>query len=207
MCKTGRLLLSGTAVLTALVWGGCKTPPPKPSGYLSDYSHLQQVNDSTWQYLDKSKLAAYSAFTIAPTKVMVKEYWGTTFTADQQEKLAAVFRQKVTDRLSVHYKVVGTPGPNTAELRAAITQAYRVGNSLALGVEAEVVDPQSRQQLAAIRGVRVGPPEAGFRMGLRNPTGVGGDITEAWWNLPSAVTLMDQWADQIRNMVEEARAH
>jgi hypothetical protein len=205
MCKTGKLLLSTMVVCAAVLWSGCKTAAPKPSGFLSDYSHLQQVNDSTWQYLDKSRLAGYSAFTIAPVKVMVKEYWGTTFSADQQEKLGAIFRQKITDRLSVHSKVVGTPGANTAEVRAAITQAYRVGNSLALGVEAEIVDPQSHQQLAAIRGVRIGPPEVGFRMGAQNTTGVGGDFMAAWWNLPSAVALMERWADLIRDLAEEAR--
>jgi hypothetical protein len=204
MCKIGRLLLSVTAALVALAGSGCKTAAPKPSGFLSDYSHLQQVNDSTWRCLDSSRLGTYSAFTIAPVKIMVKEYWGTTFNADQQQRLASMFRQKIQNALSGRYQVVGTPGPNTAEIRVALTQAYRVGNALGLGVEAEIVDPTSHQQLAAVRGVRIGPPEVGFRMGSQNTTGVGGDYMAAWWNLPSAAALMDQWSDQIRDIIEEA---
>jgi hypothetical protein len=204
MFKIGKLILCATAATAVLLWGGCKTAAPKPSGFLSDYSHLQQVNDSTWRYMDSSRLAAYQTFTVAPVNMMVKQYWGTTFSADQQQRIGAMFRQKIVNGLSERYQVIGASGPNTAEVRAAITQAYRVGNSLALGVEAEIVDPQSHQQLAAIRGVRIGPPEVGFRMGSQNTTGVGGDFMAAWWNLPSAAALMGQWADQIRDIVEEA---
>jgi hypothetical protein len=205
MRKTGRLVLSAMVTLAVASWCGCKTAAPKPSGFLSDYSHLKQVNDSTWSYADSSRLSAFKTFTVAPVSVLVKQYWGTKFTPAQQEGIAAQFRQKIVKDLSGRYQIVGSTGAGTAEVRAAITRAYRVGNSLAIGVEAEIVDPQTHQQLAAIQGVRIGPQEVGFRMGTLNATAPGGDYMAAWWNLPSATQLLEQWADQIRDLVEGSR--
>ena len=196
------LLLSGTATLALLTWG-CKTAAPPPSGFLSGgYSNLKQVDNSTWRYVDTNRLAAYRSFRVEPVSVLVKEYWGTTFTAGQQAAVGAQFRQKIVNALASRSDVTGTPGPNTAEVRAAITQAYRVGNSLAMGVEAEILDPQTHQQLAAIRGVRIGPPEVGLRLNAYNLDNSG--YTPAWWSWPSAIQLMDEWAEQVRKMVDEA---
>ncbi|MCX6892335.1 MAG: DUF3313 family protein [Verrucomicrobiota bacterium] len=204
MFKVRNLILCATAATTVALCGGCKTAAPKPSGFLSDYSRMQKADGSTWRYSDNSRLASCKKFVVSPAKVMVKEYWGTAFSADQREKIAATFRQKVVNALSGHYQVVSSPGPNTAEIRVAITQAYRVGNALALGVEAEIMDSESHQQLAALRGVRIGPPEVGFRMGYDNP-GDPGNFIPAWWNWPSAVELMDRWSEQVRKMIEDAQ--
>jgi len=189
--------------MAAVLWGGCQTPAPTPSGFLSDDSHLQKVDDSTWRCVDSSRLAAYSKFTIAPVAVLVKEYWGTTFMPDQKQAIADTFRQKIINTLSGHYQVASTPGAKTAEIRVAITRAYRVGNSLGMGVEAEIVDPETHQQLAALRGVRIGPPEMSAQMGYHNPADPGRYMA-AWWNWPSAVELMDRWAEQLLKTIEEA---
>jgi hypothetical protein len=202
MCKTHKLLLSATAALAGIASAGCKTAAPTPSGFLSSYSNLQKVDSSTWRYVDTSRLGPDQKFTIAPVSVMVKEYWGTTFGVDQKQMIGTMFRQKIAGALAGHYEVVGTPGPNTGEIRVAITQAYRVGNALALGVEAEIVDSQSHRQLAAIRGIRIGPAEMGFRLGYHNPDASG--YMAAWWTWPSANELMQQWADQIRGLINEA---
>jgi hypothetical protein len=204
MHKTTKLLLSATATLAVVLWSGCKTAAPKPSGFLSDYSHLQQVNDSTWRYVDKGRLASYSKFAVSPAKMMVKQYAGTTFNAEQQQRISTTFRQKIVDALSGRYQVVSGPAANVAEVRAAITQAYRVGNALALGVEVEILDSESHQQLAALRGVQIGPPDVGFRMGYNNPTGAD-DFMAAWWNRPSAGELMERWAREIRKTIEVAQ--
>jgi len=196
------LLLTATAALALIVWTGCKTAAPSPSGFLSSYSNLQKVDNSTWRFVDTARLAAYRKFAVPTTAVLVKEYWGTTFGPEQQQAIATRFQQKIINSLSSRYEVVGSPAPNTAVVRAAITQAYRVGNALALGVEVEIVDPQTHQQLAAIRGVRVGQPEMGFRLGYHNPDA--GGYMAAWWTWPSAIELMGEWADQIRNLVDEA---
>jgi hypothetical protein len=202
MAKIGTYVWCATAATAAMLWSGCQTPPPKPSGFLSDYSHLQKVDDSTWRYVDSSRLGACSEFNVPPVEVMVKEYWGTTFTPDQKKRVADIFRLKVINALTPRYKVAVGPGPKTPDIRVAITQAYRVGNALALGVEAEIVDPASHQQLAALRGVRIGPPDMSAKMGYHNPADPS-RYTPAWWDWPSAVELMERWADQIRQMIDE----
>ena len=203
MSKIRNLILCATASIAAVLWGGCQTPPPQPSGFLSDYSHLQKLDDSIWRYVDTSRLASCTKFTISPVTVMVKEYWGTTFTTDQKQKIADTFRQKIINTLSARYPVVSTPGPNTAEIRVAITCAYRVGNSLAMGVEAEIIDPESHQLLAALRGVQIGPPELSAQLGIHNSADPSRYMA-AWWNWPSAVELMDRWANQLLRTIEEA---
>ncbi len=204
MCNTGKLLPSAAAALALVLWAGCKTAPPKPSGFLSDYSRLQQVNNSTWRYVDSERLAACSKFTVSPAKIMVKQYGGTTFNAAQQDKIAETFRQEIVNALSGRYQVTGEPAANAGEVRAAITQAYRVGNALALGVEVEIVDAASRRQLAALRGVQIGPPDMGFRMGYNNPADPS-DYAAAWWSRPSAGELMERWAQEIRKTIEAAQ--
>ena len=203
MSEIGKFIMCATAAAAVILGGGCKTAAPKPSGFLSDYSHLQKVNGSLWRYVDSERLSAYTKFTVSPPKVMVKQYLGGKVGADQQDAITATFRQKIVSALSGRYKVVGTPEANTAEVRAAITQAYLVGNALAIGVEVEIVDPQSHQQLAALRGVEVGPPDVGFRMASRGG-GDPGDYMASWGSRPSAVVLMERWADQIRKTVEAA---
>jgi hypothetical protein len=202
MCKTAKLLVTTAGAVGLLLSTGCKTGAPKPSGFLSDYSHLQKVNNSTWRYVDASHLGAFQTFTVPPVDVKARAYWGTSGGADQRQVVGTLFRQKIVSALSGHYEVIGTSAPNTPEIRVAITQAYRVGNSLALGVEVEIVDRQSHQQLAAIRGIRIGPPDVGFSLGYHNPDA--GGYMAAWWTMPSAVELMEQWADQIRGLIEEA---
>ena len=195
--------MSGMVAAVAVIWWGCKAPAPQPSNFLSDYGHLQKVDDSIWRYVDSSRLAPYAKFTISPVTVISKGYWGATFTSAQKQRIADTFRQKLINTLSTRYQVVSQAEANTAEIRVAITQAYRVGNSLALGVEAEILDPQSHQQLAALRGVQIGPPELSVQLGLHNPADPGRYVPP-WWDWPSAVALMERWANQVLRTVEEA---
>jgi hypothetical protein len=99
--------------------------------------------------------------------------------------------------------VVTTAGPNTAEVRAAITRAYRVGNSLAVGVEAEIVASDSRKQLAAVSGVKVGPPEMSINTSARavNDPSDPGTYMAGWWNRPAADELLSRWTEQIEKLI------
>jgi hypothetical protein len=202
MCNTTKLLLTVTGTFGLMLSSGCKTGAPAPSGFLSDYSRMRQVDNSTWRYVDASRLGSCQSFAVSPVTVRVSTYSGTSFGADQQQTIGTMFRQKIVSALSKQYEVIGTSEANAPDIRVAITQAYQVGNSLALGIEAEILDRQSHQQLAAIRGIRIGPPEAGFRMGYHNPDA--GGLMAGWWTWPSANQLMQQWADQIRGLVDEA---
>jgi hypothetical protein len=194
--------MAASMVLT----GGCKTQMPKPSGFLSDYGHLKEANDSTWQYVDTSGLASCDKFMIDPVKVMVTDYLGTTFTTEQQQKLADTFRDSITKALGGRYPVVTSPSPTTGEIRVALTRAYRVGNALAIGAEAEIVNSQTHQQLAAVTGAKIGAPEVGINTNARNvnnPSDPAAPVA-GWWNRPAATELMDRWADQVLRLIDSA---
>ncbi len=185
---------------------GCKSTMPKPSGFLSDYSQLKEAKDSTWQNIDISGLAACDKFTVPPVKVVISDYWGASITSEQRDKLAEVFRQKISASVGKRYQIVTTPSATTAEIRVALTRAYRVGNSLAIGVEAEIVNTDSHKQLAAVTGIKVGPPEMSVNTNPRavNDPSDSGTYTATWWNRPAADELLNRWADQIRKIIDTA---
>ena len=199
------ILVLGVMV-AAVAGSGCKAPMPKASGFLSDYSHLQEANDSTWQYVDASGLAGCDKFIIPPVKIMVTDYWGASFSDDKRQQLAEAFRQKISQAVSKKYQVVTAPTPTSAEIRVAITRAYRVGNSLGIGIEAEIVGSQSHKQLAALTGVKIGPPEMSINTNPRavNDPSDPGAYMAAWWNKPAADELLSRWADQIGKMIDTA---
>ncbi len=194
------------AAVAAVLGSGCQTQMPKASGFLSDYSTLKKVNDSTWDYIDVNALAGCNKFTVPPVKIMVSDYWGGNIGADQREKIAEQFRQKIVSSLSRTYQVVNAPGANVGEVRVAITRAYRVGNSLAIGVEAEVDDSMSHKQLAALTGTRVGAPEMGMNTNVRsiNDPSDPGTYMAPWWNRPALDELLNSWADQITKVIDTA---
>jgi len=206
MSNIHKTALCAAAAASVILWSGCQTEPPKPSGFLSDYTHLKEANDSTWKYVDARGLAECDKFMIAPVKVMVAEYVGAALTSEQQQKIADTFRDSIAKALAGRYQVVTSASPTTGEIRVALTRAYRVGNALAIGVEAEIVNSQSHQQLAAVTGVKIGAPEMAINTNARdinNPSDPG-TYMAGWWNRPAAAELMDRWADQIRRLLPDA---
>lgn len=202
-----RTSIFALSVAAAVILGtGCQTSMPKASGFLSDYSHLKEANDSTWQYVDASALAACDKFIVPPVKIMVNDYWGASFTAEQQQKFAEMFRQKITEAVGKKYQVVTTPSATTGEIRVALTRAYKVGNSLAIGVEAEIVTSDAHKQIAALSGVKIGPPEMSINTNPRsvNDPSDPGMYMATWWTRPSADELLNRWADQMRKLIDSA---
>lgn len=189
-----------TAIVTATIAGtGCQTQMTKPSGFLSTYSNLAKVNDSTWRYVNEQQLAACESFYIAPIQVLVNEYSGTTLTPEQKQQAAAQFRQVIDRKLLGHYRVVDQPGPDTGVLRAAITTAYKVGTSLGLGLEGEIINPKTGKQIAAVRTYQVGAPTGGGPMASEAL-----DVSFIWWDRPDATMIMEQWADRLLEALNKA---
>jgi hypothetical protein len=187
--------LCATLALAAAFGGGCAMP--KPSGYLSNYSRLVKVNDSTWRYVDTARLATYDKYMISPVKVLVKSYESAPLTPAQQEQAANRFREIITKALAGQCELVDKPSGKTAEIRAAITAAYPVGPSLTLGLEGEIIDAASGEQLAAVKKYQAGPPHIeGGPPDLSDDVRGGG-----WWNQHSAVWIMEQWADELRKAI------
>ena len=192
-----RMTLCAALALATALGGGCAMP--KTSGFLSNYSRLTKVDDSTWRYVDTARLATYDNYMIAPVKVLVTSYNSTPLTPEQQQQAADRFRSIITKALTGQCELVDKPSGKTAEIRAAITAAYPVGASLTLGLEGEIIDPVSGQQLAAVMKYQAGAPHIqGGPPDLSNNLYGGG-----WWNQHSAVWIMEQWADELRKAVQK----
>jgi hypothetical protein len=192
-----RTNLFATLGLAVALGGGCAMP--KPSGFLGNYSRLARVNDCTWRYSDTARLATYNKYMIGSVKVLVKAYDGTPLSPEQQEQAANRFRSIIAKALTGQCELADKPSGKTAEIRAAITAAYPVGPSLTLGLEGEIIDAYSGQQIAAVVKYQAGPPQfEGGPPDLSNDVFGGG-----WWNQRSAVWIMEQWADQLRKAMEK----
>ncbi|MCX6892337.1 MAG: DUF3313 family protein [Verrucomicrobiota bacterium] len=194
----GRMITPcATLALAAALGSGCAMP--KPSGFLGNYSRLAKVNDSTWRYVDKPCLATYDKYMIASVKVLVKSYNSTPLSASEQEQAASRFRTIIAKALAGHCELVDKPSGKTAEIRAAITVAYPVGSSLALGLEGEIVDAYSGQQLAAVMKYQAGAPQLEIGTSDLSNNVLGG----GWWNQHSAVWIMEEWANQLRKAMDK----
>jgi hypothetical protein len=194
----GRISLNAATALAIAFGTGCAMP--KPSGFLGNYSHLKRVNDSTWRYVDAARLATYNKYLISSVKVLVNSYDGTPLTSDQQEQAANRFREIIVKALTGECELVDKPSGRTAEVRAAITVAYPVGPSLTIGLEGEIIDAYSGQQLAAVMTYQSGPPQ--FEGGP--PSLSEAALGWGWWNVHSAVWIMEDWADRLRKAIRES---
>jgi hypothetical protein len=194
----GRMTLTLATALTVALGAGCAMP--KPSGFLGNYSHLQRVNDVTWRYANTTNLATYNKYMISSVKVLVKSYDGTPLTAQQQEAAANRFRGIITKALAGECELVDKPAGKTAEIRAAITTAFPVGPSLTLGLEGEIIDAYSGEQLAAVKTYQAGAPQVERGPPSLSDNALGG----GWWNLHSAVWIMEEWADRLRKAIGES---
>ena len=145
-------------------------------------------------------MATYDKFVISSIKVLVKKYDGDPLPPGDQEAASTHFREIIEKKMSGHWQLLSKPSGHTADIRAAITSAYPVGSSLALGMEGEIVDAYSGKQLAAVVTYAVGPPQlqAGEPNLYFNDALYGG-----WWNTETALWLMERWADEFVKALEK----
>jgi hypothetical protein len=179
------LLASAALVLVA----GCAshTFAPRQSGFLSHYHHMVKVDDMTSRYVDTNRLAIYNKFQITAAKCMVTAYDGKPLSPAAQQKVADYLRDSVTKALSDRYPIVSAGGVDVAEIRVAITDAYKSGNRLGLTVEGEINDSYSTYQAAAVMRTELGDSHL-----------------MDWWDGPSAKQIMDAWATRLREVIDIA---
>lgn len=146
---------------------GCATQGPAGTGFISDYSKLQENPDFEGSLIyfnpDKS-LKNYSRFIINPVQVRLSskgKMWDI-----EKSKLhdisQYVYDKLVSELTKSGYKIVSTPAPETLILRAAITEVAptRILNTprslMIVGVslggassEAELIDALSGEVVAA----------------------------------------------------------
>jgi hypothetical protein len=193
--KTTRLqALLVIGIVAGLCGCGPSSPPAivQPTGFLSDYSGLEEVSATTRLYVNpKYDLSEYASFIVDPVQVYFKDGtevldWGDA------EKLRAYMRRAIISTLEPRYTAVATaPAPGTARVRIALTNVER-SSPLKLGsvsMEAELLDSQTGEQMTAIIESQ--------RKRVRFPS------YDRW---AGAKAVMDDWAKGFYTSLEDARA-
>jgi len=180
-------MFSAAAVLCLM--GGCagQKYQPAQSGFLSQYHHMTAVDATTSRYVDATRLATYNRFKISSVNILVRSYNGQAITAEQQKQMSDYVRASITSALQDKYPVVETSSTDTAEIRVAITDAYKTGSQVGISVEGEIQDSFSGVQVAAV---------------IR--TDLGGIYVGDWWNKTSAREIVDGWSQRLRQTIDSS---
>ena len=184
----------------------CATPVSvtDQSGFLSDYSKLERIDDSMLRFVDEA-VGDYSSFIIEPIVIAFRQAPGEqVFTDEELSELSARYEEAVIDALSRNdgYPIVEDPAPGVARIRIGITDVeetigvlnlsiYTKITGLGLGgasFEGEIVDSVTGKQLAAV--VRWGTGSRILKAGITHT----GD----------AKIAIDRWAKDLRAQVDEA---
>src|SRR5262249_38818023 len=144
------LSIATPLLLTALLGSGCQSMTA-PSGFLSTYTNLVKVNGCLWVYVNTNKLATYTTFEVASVRVLTQEYGTQPIGAAERQAAAQRFREIIVQKLAGTVPLVDKPSAKTAEIRAAITTVFPNANFITFGMEAEIVDAASGEQVAAVR--------------------------------------------------------
>ena len=192
------------AILSTMI-GGCATvQDPGQSGFLSDYSRLEEVAENHLVY-DSGNLGNYSKFIIEPIAMLYRQpEEKRVFDDEELEDLQAHFATKVHKALTEDdgYQVVEVAGSGTARIHIAITDVddtigalnitiYTKITGAGLGgaaMEGEVVDSVTGEQIAAV--IRWGSGSRVLRAGFTHT----GD----------AKIVIDRWAKNLRQRIDEA---
>lgn len=119
-------------VLVLMAVCGCGPKGNATVGFLSDYSRLETVSDTTLRYVGpKNELGSYSKFIIDP---VVVHFHDKTKGDDISSKELAELRQymyaAVHNAILDSYDVVRKPGPGVARIRIALTDIERSSAAL-----------------------------------------------------------------------------
>jgi len=177
--------LAGVLALTA-----CKTTEKMTNRpeFLSTYRHLRQVDELNWRYVSPGLLNLNKKFIVSPVKILITEFDGKPTTAAQRQQTADFVRQTVVKALSDRYPIVNEPGPEVAEIRLALTSAYRTGGKLGLCVQGEILDNSNTQVAAVMR------------------TELSELYVPNWETKPTARQMVETWAQRLRKLIDEANS-
>ena len=197
-------IISFGAILGALAVGCATVQDPGQAGFLSDYSNLEEIDANHLVY-DSGNLGNYSKFIIDPIAMLYRQPEEKRIFSDKElEDLQAHFKTAVIEALTEDdgFPVVEVAGPGTARLRVGITDVDDTIGALNISIytkitgaglggaafEGEVVDSITGEQIAAVS--RWGSGSRIFRAGFTHT----GD----------AKILMDRWAKDLRERIDEA---
>jgi hypothetical protein len=196
-----------------LVLCGCGGGKQSETGFLSDYSRLQQRSSTSFRYASyPEKLGDYSKFIIDP--VQVQFYAGSKAEKEKAKgklkesdisALQNYTRESMVRALSDRYKIVYQSGDDVARIRVALTDLQKSkiimnvlpaakvsgGGLGAVSMEAEIIDSQSGKQIRAIVETQTG-------------TRLSFDGLRTWGD---AKAVIDRWAKELRKRVDEAHGY
>ena len=184
----------------------CTTPVSvtDQSGFLSDNSKLDRIDDSMLQFVDESA-GDYSSFIIEPIVIVFRQAPDEqVFTDEELSELSAYYEKAVIEALSRNegYPIVEDPAPGVARIRIGITDVeetigvlnisiYTKITGLGLGgasFEGEIIDSVTGKQLAAV--VRWGTGSRILKAGITH--------------MGDAKIAINRWAKDLRERIDEA---
>ncbi len=198
-----------TIWLTALfILASCAGPVEKPekTGFLSDYSRLELMEDDDDLRFVDERVSDYESFVIDPVAILFErdpDPEKRMFSDKELENLKQHVVDELTRQLTKDdgYAIVNEPGQGVARVRIGLAEVddtigllnvsiYTKVTGLGLGglsMEGEIVDSVTGEQIAA--AIRWGSGSRVLRAGYTHT----GD----------AKILIDRWAKQIRKQVDE----
>ena len=104
---------------------GCAGKEPTPSGFINDYSNLEEINSLKSIYVNQSEgksLTGYTKFIIDPVEIHFHpDSKAEDLPEEEVRKIVDYYQEAIEKRFSEKYSVVTSPGPDTLTLRTAIT--------------------------------------------------------------------------------------
>ena len=203
MTRLIRVIFFGT-ILSVLATACATVQDPGQSGFLSDYSKLEEIDENHLLY-DSGKMGNYSKFIIEPIAMLYRQPEEKRIFDDEElEDLQVHFKTAIIEALTEDdgYQVVQVAGPGTARIHIGITAVDDTIGALNISIytkitgaglggaafEGEVVDSITGEQIAAVS--RWGSGSRVLRAGFTHT----GD----------AKILMDRWAKHLRERIDEA---
>ena len=193
------------AAIVSTMAAGCATvQDPGKSGFISDYSRLEEIAENHLIY-HSGNMGGYSSFIIEPVAMLYsqpeeKRVFDDEELADLETHFLDTVRESLTEKNG--YQLVEAPGPETARIHIGITDVDDTIGALNIAIytkitgaglggaamEGELVDSMTGEQLAAA-----------------SKWGSGSRILRAGFtHTGDAKILMDRWAKALRKMIDEA---
>ncbi len=97
----------------------------RPSGFLSDYSHLTEHEGESglMYYNENADFTLYDKVLIEPITIWAPESSAIAVPMDELDMLCKKMYASIKEAIAEHKQVVESPGPGTARIRLAITEA------------------------------------------------------------------------------------
>jgi hypothetical protein len=196
-------------VVSLILMCACASPPVseiEQSGFLSDYSKLEIIDDDMLQFISESP-GDITSFIVDPVVMTFRQPPDEQlFTDEELDELTEYYEKAVIEALSEDqgYPIVENPGPGVMRVRIGIRNVEETIGILNISIytkitgvglggasfEGEIVDSVTGEQIAAV--VRWGTGSRILRAGITH--------------MGDAKIAINHWAKDLRAQVDDARS-